>query len=259
MYKHYQEAILKYYEERKSKGDLSLNLQQPAPSKIRDECAQVYQSNPNRRDVSTFISFFEIKEGADILKVIERFDIDRFRPVVNYMKRVTAETEHKNLELLALLLNFPGRPFDKNKNYDVEASQDVRPPDPIPPPTNPITENPTSIQPLPQEPGHVFSIRVFIQRINEWLDKRKLQFRVGGIAALGLVTAIYLDNKGSSAYGNITPGNASCMIWTGDRFLQISCDSNVRKGIKVPLDKERLQNLFRITTPDTLKKEHIKN
>lgn len=258
MYKHYQEAILKYYVDKRINGDLSLNLQKPSPSKIRDECAFIYKPNLNPQDLSTLMSFFEIKEGADVQKSIERFDIDRFRPVVKYMKGQTVDPEHKNLELLALLLKFPGRPYDEKKNYNIDDNN--TPPYTLPPDgqTGMVTgKQQTTARDTRRHPL-AFLSRRFNQNIYKRLNKGRVGLRVGGVAVLGLITAIYFNNKRLS-YGGVILDSRQCMTWTGDRFQQISCDSNIGRAIKEPLDKKRLKNLQRITKPDTLRKEHIKN
>ncbi|MCH5718550.1 hypothetical protein [Niabella hibiscisoli] len=44
--------------------------------------------------------------------MIENFSIDKFRPLVKYIKEPDIETAFKNVELLAWLINFEPRPLE---------------------------------------------------------------------------------------------------------------------------------------------------
>jgi hypothetical protein len=48
---------------------------------------------------------------------IRKFDTDKFKPLGNFIKRNTADTEDKNVELLAWLIGYEPRPYEYGKSY----------------------------------------------------------------------------------------------------------------------------------------------
>lgn len=255
MYKDYQDAILRCYEQKRVNNELSSPLLNPTPSKLRDECAFIYQSRFEKPDQKMLSSFFEVPDGSNILKAIEGIDIDKFRPLVNFLKEATGKTEDKNIELLGWLLDFQPRPYVMGHNYGngkiINPRNTSRTDGGLDNGTADGEGLPTPFRLLPK-------FRSFIQHIYEWLGRGRLGLRAGGLALLGVITAIYFNNK-ESAFGNAIFDNRGCMIWTGDYYEQVSCDSTGIVGLVLPLDKNRLKNLRRITKPDTLTKKHIGN
>ncbi|KAA8484050.1 hypothetical protein BDE36_3573 [Arcticibacter tournemirensis] len=56
--------------------------------------------------------FFERKVDADgYERVIRQFDTERFKPLCNFLKRRTNNTDEINIELLAWLIDFQPRPY----------------------------------------------------------------------------------------------------------------------------------------------------
>ncbi|MBO9592511.1 MAG: hypothetical protein J7599_06330 [Niabella sp.] len=67
-------------------------------------------------------SFFgEGNDQAAVLKAIKKCEIDKFRPLRNFLKKETESTDDKNIELLAWLIDFKDRPCDYTKSYNVDA------------------------------------------------------------------------------------------------------------------------------------------
>ena len=107
--KEYKKAILKKYEE----GGIEY-LVQLSPAKIRADCLLKFQNGLNNKDLIQFIHFFGLEEEASYLqniRKIENFDIDKFRPFKNFLNRITEDTLDKNIELIAVLIDFEPRPY----------------------------------------------------------------------------------------------------------------------------------------------------
>lgn len=83
-------------------------------------CEARFQS----KDLRTLTAFFKVEnEQGAMLRAIHRCDRDRFKPLVNFLKGITSNTDDLNIELLAWLIDFPNRPF-KTEEY-VNASSEI--------------------------------------------------------------------------------------------------------------------------------------
>ncbi|TCC99958.1 hypothetical protein [Pedobacter psychroterrae] len=123
-----QNVILDYHE--KKKNLLSLNLAEPSPATLKKECLLVLSGRFHKKDEKTLRLFFEItEESTNYHQAIEWFKTDKFKPLVNFLKGYTADTEKKNIELLAWLIDFKYRPYEFG-GKDTEVSPgDVKKPE----------------------------------------------------------------------------------------------------------------------------------
>ena len=113
VYIDYTNSILQYYESKRNKNELSLRLSLPSPAELRDECEAVFLERYDPKDDITLKTFFgAYKDKQSGLRAIEHHSIDKFKPLVRYLKKETKDTQHKNIELLAWLIDFKPRPFD---------------------------------------------------------------------------------------------------------------------------------------------------
>jgi hypothetical protein len=241
MYIDYLNAIMWYYAEKISNSNLPQRLQQPTPRKIRNECASVYRSRPEIRDVDMLKRFFEVHDETALLRTIENFDLDKFRPLVNYLKGVTVATDDKNIELLGWLLDFPKRPFDAG--YDYEAAKNSSTKNGI----NPIGGGKPVADVNNRPDGNGKSS----------LDKKKWSLVAGIVILLGVGAVIYFSNGRDRALGVVAPIQKECMVWADNHYERVSCDSPAIVGDVWPLDISRLNNLHRITRVDTITEKHI--
>lgn len=112
MYQDYLNDIIRHYRAGERNGDIPQRLIQPTPGSIKDECLSACEVRFQKKDLRTLTAFFKVgsDQGA-ILRAIHRCDRDRFRPLVNFLKGATNNTDDLNIELLAWLIDFPQRPF----------------------------------------------------------------------------------------------------------------------------------------------------
>lgn len=123
----YKKAVISDYHQKKVKGLLSLNLSHPTPAKLRDECLLVLHSRPKENDEKLIRDFFNLGViSNDYGPSIKRFDIDKLRPLLKFIKGQIEDTEPKNIELLAWLIDFEPRPYQ----YGVVYKDDEEPPTP---------------------------------------------------------------------------------------------------------------------------------
>jgi hypothetical protein len=259
-YKDYLEAIVRFYKRREGESSLPQRLLQPTNSKIRDECVSVYRERFEQKDLGMLKTFFEVHGQTDILKAIENVDIEKFKPLTTYLKKglITA-TEDKNIELLGWLLNFHKRPYDSGYSYDSENR--VLPKDRMKPVGENLIEESVNGVSL-KEPKQMRSTAQtnFVDSRGETTGKNglyKKKWLVAMVVLLGIGLAAYFNGRGRTSFGSIGPGQNGCMVWIDYRYEQVSCDSPSKGRLVLPFEKSILNNLYRITRPDTITEKYI--
>lgn len=111
MFEDYATAVMKLYEVRKASRELSLNLTHPTPGNLKKECMELFKKYCDRNDRQMLKSFLERPAQEQLYsQTIRAFDRDKFKPLINFLKKRT-KTHEKNIELLAWLIDFKPRPY----------------------------------------------------------------------------------------------------------------------------------------------------
>lgn len=266
MFDDYKEKVILTYEEKKKANAISLNLIHPTPGKLKDECLIIYEERPLKKDENLFRSFFESKEDiTNFTGSIKTHDIDKFRPLVYFLKRKTTVPDNKNVELLAWLIDFEPRPYDRAFDYkgmyipeggDSPVTPEVpEPPVPLPidEPIDPIPPTKKDL-PIPPEIKGIKRIKqIIIQKILAFIEKYKwLKHAVpkskNEKAAISLIMIFTIA---SITYVLIID-NKKCMYWTGEHYEAISCEQTVDDVAIIAKDTVKLNHLKKIMHPDTL-------
>lgn len=119
MYPDYINLVLEHYERKRAAHQLSLALREPTTKRINDECLKVLHERWDKKtDAFVLREFFGANDNfEEIEKRIINIDKDKFKPLINYLKKYTKETDVKNIELLAWLIDFQPRPFKYGFDY----------------------------------------------------------------------------------------------------------------------------------------------
>ena len=116
----YKKAVIADYHQKKVKGQLSLNLAQPRPGQLREECLLTLNARPDVKDEKIIRDFFNSGTFSnDYSQSIQGFDPDRLKPLSNFLKGKTEDPDPKNVELLAWLIDFEPRPYKFGTDYGV--------------------------------------------------------------------------------------------------------------------------------------------
>ncbi|HMI01472.1 MAG TPA: hypothetical protein VK541_03270 [Pedobacter sp.] len=143
MLEDYKKAVVHAYHRKKEIGELSLNLSHPTPRKVKNECLIVLRSRTQKKDEPFIRDFFNSGvESNDYSHSITRFDVDKFRPLIKFLRKQTEDTDDKNIELLAWLIDFEERPYKFGVDYDKIRPKPLVPTSPIPPPIIITQSNP---------------------------------------------------------------------------------------------------------------------
>lgn len=111
-YDEYTAAIKAQYDEVKV-GLYSSFLLQPTPAQLRNLCVLLFDYQLSKADEEIFNLFFQVKEGENLRRIIENFDVEKFKAVKNFLTGKNTKTNPNSLNLIAVLVNFNPRPFSK--------------------------------------------------------------------------------------------------------------------------------------------------
>lgn len=121
MFIDYKKLVFQDYQRKKLANAIPLNLIYPTSAKIKVECLAACTLRYNKKDakgLKTFFGHYDDKAGC--LKAITRCATDKFKPLANFLKATTSDTDIKNIELLAWLIDFKLRPFEFGRKYDAK-------------------------------------------------------------------------------------------------------------------------------------------
>lgn len=127
MYADYIASVLQTFHEKKDNHELSNRWSKLTRASLREECLAVYQKRHTKDDVKMLSEFFGFREDEPaVAQAILQFELDKFRPFVNFINGKTTDTVHKNIELLAWLIDFEYRPLGKYEKMIKEG--ELKPP-----------------------------------------------------------------------------------------------------------------------------------
>ncbi|MCZ4224970.1 hypothetical protein [Pedobacter rhodius] len=227
MFEKYKTLVLNFYLEMKEKGFLSSDMENPGRDKLKHECLLTFSKKNSKKDRDLIQMFFDpTNEYNDPIRSIERYDLDKFRPLVAFLKREQNVRGDKNVKLLAWLLDCPSYEDWRNGAVfpTIKGKKPGDPPPPLPPPPPP---------PL---------------KVNNIIFKISISFII--LFIVSIAYAFWKKNK-DKAIREATP-TEQCMYWTGQHYEPIACNDKDANKLKIPLNKEQLANQQKITLPDTL-------
>jgi len=109
-FKDYKQAIKEQYKVAREQ-EVSGILADPSPAQMRNLCLIIYDSRLTRADEQIFRLFFEAKETEELKKVIIHCNIDRFKPIISFLKGTKDSNDKIRIEMAAIIVNYPHRPY----------------------------------------------------------------------------------------------------------------------------------------------------
>lgn len=244
MYSDYKAAVVNSYQQKRKKGSLSLNLQQPTPAKLKKECLSVYGIRRSHNDLEILSQFFGHRaEEVAYEAAIRKMDTDKFRPLVKLLNGKVRETEDKNIALLSWLIDFKPRPYrfgsslTNNKTFADGHKEQTD--------TLIIDEKPGTA-PLEVEDLNIVTgmgtggALKSGNRMNYFHE-----YKMQGLIGLGILIISVL---GISFYTS----KPQCMYWTGDQYEATACDTKAPNIHPILANDFKLEHFKRITQRDTL-------
>ena len=251
MYADYERLVMDDYQRKKSDSILSSLLIHPTRAKLKRECERLCKGELLKKDEKVIREFCEDWDNTrTCLQIIKDCDVDKFRPLVNFLKGNTENTDHRNIYLLAWLIDFSDRPFVDGKKYELPEDTQVDAEEPEPPTYNYIDETPFPVKDGKPNNGTEEAVRNSLANIEDVKPKRNFR-KV-------LLTCVLLAATGAAGYlWYNRPVNGACMYWAKDHFQQIPCNQPVPNVLVIALDTARLANFRKITNVSTITRQDI--
>lgn len=264
----YIKLLMEDYNKKRTNNGLSLFLTQSAPARIRQACMHLYQESLDkkdqqllRKDEQVLKDFFGPAEhGRQFLQLIRSFEIDRFRPLDNYLKGNTDNTDKKNVELLAWLIDFKHRPFVFGKDFILNDEEidlitdgdqnDLR---------EKSAENhlqnkegdlgSTFKKSIDEYPGKVYKeppiLNLNLAKTNSSKKNPKRILLIFLILVI-CIGGIYIIWK------EMRIVNPACGYWAGDHYVEVPCNEDSPGRVILPMNREKMQRFRMITRKDTI-------
>lgn len=127
-FKVYKEAIIKQYliaQKEDASGILSI----PTPAQLRDFCSLKCDRVLSTSDEEVMKLFFETRADETLKRSIEHCNIDKFRPIISFLKGEKDTENQTRVGVAAIIVDFKPRPYSVflnvgNINEDVSPSND---------------------------------------------------------------------------------------------------------------------------------------
>lgn len=249
LFSDYKKEVIEAYISKRDTGQLSLNLSEPTPASLRDECLDRYKESYSQKDDESLRKFFGPKgNNTDYYQIIWNAKADKFKPLANFLKDLSINTKSKNIELLAWLIDFQPRPFQ----FIYEAPGTSFPNDAPWNQTLPGQKGLTPTNDDKDEKSGETSLQGKGKKMTEQSKKRW-----STISRSRVVLFIFVAS--ATVWGAGFVLKAKYMYWNGEEYKRVSHWKTVVDTPIEVLDKHRLANFKKITRTDTLTKKDINN
>lgn len=221
----YKKAVKDQYEVAKT-GLYSGFLQKPSPAELKNLCLLLFDKGISKQDQEILDVFFELDEKLNKRKQIENSNVDKLRPVGNFLKGRTETTRSVSLDLMAVLVDFHPRPYRKfiagNKNELVA-----------------VVGNMESSKDIGREMER--KLPVFEEFKKTTVSKRIVFF---------LLAILIFAGVGYGLKNTFFPDN-NCMVWVKDHYEAADYDAVKANAEVVVLNQEVLDNFKKVVVCDT--------
>lgn len=223
----YKKEVKAKYEEAKT-GNFSGFLLKPSPSELKNLCLVLFDKGYNKWDQEIVERFFELDDKSNKRKQIECFEVDKLRPISNFLKGKTEVTRVVNLDLIAILVDFNPRPYRKFLSRNKEELADG------------VAVN-EILKIENREKEDRLELAVF-----EELKKKRVSKKM-----VFAVIPLFVFGAAGYSVKNIFFPNKNCMVWAKNHYEAVECDK-VNDTIEVcPFNQNVMDNFKKITICDT--------
>jgi hypothetical protein len=223
----YKEWVLAAYDQQLADGQLPSELLSPTPAGIKAEALKICEQGLKPKDEKILRSFVGQKQDiAGYHNAIRNHNADPFRPLVNFLDDRSINTKLKNIDLLALLIDFTPRPYHPNLIIDGQPIFST-PPDDLPDTAHKLTS-------LTQKKPS---------------GKIKKRIALSGLLLITFLLASYFTVHRNK---HQLTGKEGCMIWSDDHYEPVDCNDKSFGTKSSPINRQLVDHFKRITRPDTL-------
>lgn len=227
----FKNEILNFYLKNSQSSSIPIKLENPSPANLRDFTLSILHLNCSNEDLIVIKDFFDPNSNHESLeKAIKKVDLGKLKSVQNFMNGTTKSPDEQIVKLLAVLISFEPRPYEKWKSLyepSLQHHQDV--------------ENSFKIN------DEVYNGTIQQKKIkNNFLKKSQLKYYT-----LGVISLLSLGYGVNQHYEN-----QGCAYWNGEQYIQIKCNNDNSDIQIIRLVNSNLLDFKKITRTDTLLKKH---
>jgi len=255
MYIDYERLVMEDYQRKKKNNVLSSQLIHPTPARIKKECLRLCAGKLQSKDEKVIRDFCEEWDNAKTcLQNIDKCEVDKFRPLVNFLKGETETTDPKNVHLLAWLIDFPDRPFQLGKVYIQSIEAQVG---------DEVQESLANAT-VDALPFHEESQGAVIEKTNivavsnreARIEPVKQKWKFRKVAVIGVWLTV-IGTGGYWGWNTMQQENGGCMYWANDHYEPIPCNQKPPNTLVVALDTTKVRNFKKIMREDTITHQAI--
>lgn len=227
----YRKAVLDHYKQYDG-GDLSTYLLNPTPAKIKKACKELLRKKNNELDQALLNQFLKEEYNKPGL----------FKSIQKHLKGETRTIHSEGLELIAVLIDFPYRPFSKYRKHileqlseEEEAKSEGESVDETV--SVDVIETKELKNPVPGK-KIITPKEVGLKKI----IKNPIKIGVGVVVIVLLLFGVLQSNFLRSK---------PCMVWMDTHYEKIDCNAVGEQDFKVPpvaYDEKKFHRLKRIET-----------
>ncbi len=258
-------AVRNAYLDLKNEGRLHFDREWPSPGELKSWCLKCLVQGLNTDDELVFIRFFNREQSTrDLATIIEGFDLDKLRPLRNFISGDTQRRPDENIvKLLAVLIDFKPRPYkayhwgetlytgglNNGEENSLASGSDSE--DAFAESSTTDGEEKEDGTPKPIEQAEVENKEYKEDTLKpiEIKGRSKNNKLLYGGVGLVIVTVLF------AVYNIFTPED--CMCWNGERYMEINCQDKGQSYQIIGLDKNKLLHFQKITRTDTLNQKDI--
>jgi hypothetical protein len=254
-YSQYIAQLMEFYHQKNRERILSPNMQQPTPARLKRECLTIFGLRRSKTDLEILRHFFEFQQDeAAYERAIRKIDIDKFRPLRNFLKGAVDKPDEKTINLLAWLVDFYPRPYRYDSEIELNDNDSEKQNEEYQTPEENANEK-SEIEVLEDEE------KVTLRGSggeSQPLPKPGVKYKQQGLIALAVVIIGSLGLSSNRVVNSINKVFApQCMYWLDDHFIGIDCDQRIPNVEIIALDPLKIKHFKRITRRDTLTSKDI--
>lgn len=242
----YKDAIRFHYEMLK-KEDATGFFSDLTPAVLRDLCLKKYDTNLNPLDKEIFKQFFAVTRPEDLRNAIFNFDITKFKAIQNFLNsdRPETTTSSKNLNLIAVLIDYELRPYGKYKEKIALLDQKE--------------SYPETMKLEHEKEPQLIHVKSNPEVSHDFINVRDIQKKENkiilssGKIALIIFLPLFAFFSSLLIYKKFI-AHKDCLEWKDDRYIEVDCDAKIDTFVnlssKLPFN-EGLLRIRKIIPTDT--------
>ncbi len=270
MFEQYQNEVVSMCRNKLAANQLP-HLNAVSPAMLRQECLNIYKErhDPKKDDVALRMFFGPDNKDKGYLKIIDAHPTEKFKALSVFFKRPNdKKPDQKNLELLAWLIDFEGRPYQPKKGYDISTPLDKKEETVVADKQSTEAEIQAGDDKIKKQNesleaediSHTKDKEQGIKSIigntiyppivdptihsTRWQIPKKFHKTVYAFTAAAFVLA--------STYVIVKSTKKQCMYWNGNQYEVVACDEKQGNFSIIAFDEPKKDRLKRILHPDTL-------